>query len=176
MTELVEDDLVARLRDDVKRAATVDMWLPRGSLRNLPALLPELTAVRNGDSGAESVTVWVEPDPDGHLPVEALQARWEGVNIRACLPVLESCAVLGDVVWSSSEPLLGTEPGVVLRTEYRAFADAARRAQRRRPGAGVPGSGQLGEDCGHCRRMLVRYEQDRRGRTDLRHECASCGA
>lgn len=168
-TELIEDELVERLRDDIKQAATVDMWLPRGSLRALPSLLPELSSL------AERATIWVEPDKDGYLPVEALQARREGVNIRACLPILESSAIVGDVVWSSSESLLGSNPGVVLRTEHRAFADAARRAQRRRPGAGAPGSGQFGDDCGRCRRMLIRYERDRRGRIGLRYECSACG-
>ncbi|GAA4207280.1 hypothetical protein GCM10022252_70710 [Streptosporangium oxazolinicum] len=174
MTELIDEDLVERLRTDIKRAATVDMWLPRGSLRALPSLLPELTSIC-GDS-SEAVTIWVEPERDGYLSVEALQARREGVNIRPCLPILESSAIVGDVVWSSSTSLLGMEPGLVLRTEHRAFADAARRAQRRRPGSGAPGSGQLGDDCGRCRRMLIRYEQDRRGRTGLRYECAACKA
>lgn len=64
----------------------------------------------------------------------------------------------------------------MLRTQHRAFAEAVRRAQRRRPGGGAPGSGQLGDDCGRCRRMLIRYEQGRRGGPDLRYECASCGS
>ncbi len=174
MTELIDEDLVERLRADIKRAATVDMWLPHGSHHALPLLLPELTSV-HGD-GSEAVTIWMEPERDGYLSVEALQARREGVNIRPCLPILESSAIIGDVVRSSSASLLGKEPGLVLRTEHRAFAGAARRAQRRRPGAGAPGSGQLGDDCGRCRRMLIRYEQDRRGRTGLRYECAACGA
>ncbi|MEV4078776.1 DEAD/DEAH box helicase [Nonomuraea fuscirosea] len=174
-TELIEDDLVDRLRDDIKRATTIDMWLPGRSLQVLPLLLPVLTAIRVDSSESEPVTIWVEPEPDGHLPLEALQARREGINIRPCLPILESSAVLGDVVWSASNSLLATAPGVVLRTEHRAFADAARRAQRRRQGAGAPGSRQLGDDCGRCRRMLVRYEQDPRGRTALRYECSACG-
>ncbi|GAA4912581.1 hypothetical protein GCM10023334_012110 [Nonomuraea thailandensis] len=173
ITELIEDDLFGRLQDDITRAATVDMWLPRGSLSLLPRLLPALTSVPSGDS--EAVTIWVEPVRDGHLPDEALQARRERVNIRPCMPILESSAIIGNVVWSSSTSLLSSHPGVVLRTEHRAFADAARRAQRRRPSAGAPGSGQLGDDCGRCRRMLVRYEQDRRGRAGLRYECAACG-
>ena len=161
-----------RMRADIKRAATVDMWLPRGSHRALPSLLPELTSIRG--NGSEAVTIWMEPERDGYLSIEALQARREGVNIRPCLPILESSAIIGDVIWSSSASLLGTEPGLVLRTEHRAFADAARRAQRRCSGAGAPGSGQLGDDCGRCRRMLIRYERDRRGRADLRYECAAC--
>ncbi|MFI7445805.1 DEAD/DEAH box helicase [Nonomuraea indica] len=174
MTELVGEDLVKRLQDDIARAATIDMWLPRGPLTLLPRLLPALKSVRS--EGSEAVTIWVEPMRDGHLPDEALQARLERVNIRPCLPILESSAIIGDVIWSSSTSLLSSNPGVVLRTEHRAFAEAARRAQRRRPSAGAPGSGQLGDDCGRCRRMLIRFEQDRRGRPGLRYECAACAS
>ncbi|MET9244945.1 AAA domain-containing protein [Nonomuraea sp. NPDC003709] len=177
LTELIEDDdLITRLRDDIKRATTVDMWLPGSSLHAMPLLLAELTTIRADGPESEAVTIWVEPKPDGHLHLEALQARREGINIRPCLPILESSAILGDVVWSASNSLLAAAPGVVLRTEHRAFADAARRAQHRRPGAGAPSSGQHGHDCGRCGRMLIRYEQDRRGRTGLRYECSACGA
>ncbi|MBE3011914.1 AAA family ATPase [Microbispora sp. NEAU-D428] len=176
VTEHIESGIAERLREDIARAATVDMWLPETPLLGLADLLPALRSVDPDDSESEAVTVWIEPEADGHLPAEALRARREGVNIRPCVPILESCAVVGDIVWSASGSLLGPDPGVVLRTEHRAFADAVRRAQRRRPGGAgsVPGSGQLGDDCGRCRRMLVRYEQDHRGRPDLRYECPHC--
>lgn len=67
----------------------------------------------------------------------------------------------------------GPGTGVVLRTEHHAFADAVRRMQRRRSGS-APGSGRPGDDCGRCRRMLVRYEQGRAGQPDLRYECPAC--
>ncbi|WP_160330483.1 AAA domain-containing protein [Sphaerimonospora mesophila] len=172
-TKRIEGAIVERLSEDISRAAAVEMWLPGAPLLGLTALLPALQSIRNDDPESEPVTIWVEPEADGHLPIEALNARGKGVNIRPCLPILESCAVIGDVVWSSSESLLGPNPGVVLRTEHRAFADAVRRAQRRRPGV-APGSGQLGDDCGRCQRMLIRYEQGRRGQPDLRYECAAC--
>ncbi|GII60261.1 disulfide oxidoreductase [Sphaerisporangium krabiense] len=174
VTELVSAAAVAeRLGDDLARAATVEMWLPRAPLRELPGLIPALSAVRGADPETEAVTVWVEPDQDGYLPAEALRARREGVNIRPLTPILESGAVIGDVVWSSSGTLLGGTPGVVFRTEHRVFADAVRRAQRRRSGR-IPGTGQLGDDCGRCQRMMVRTEAGRRGGTDLRYECAVC--
>ncbi|GAA3813252.1 hypothetical protein GCM10022226_37460 [Sphaerisporangium flaviroseum] len=172
-TEDVQGGVMDWLSDDLARAATVEMWLPRAPLRELPALLPALRRIRNEDPDTEAVTIWVEPEPDGYLPAEALRARQEGINVRPLTPILESGAVIGDVVWSSSTSLLGTDPGVVLRTEHRAFADAVRRAQRRRSGI-APGSGQLGDDCGRCQRMLIRYEAGVRGQPDLRYECAAC--
>ncbi|MEU7890868.1 AAA domain-containing protein [Microbispora bryophytorum] len=172
-TQHVEGSVVERLNDDITRAGTVEMWLPAAPLRALPALVPALRLLPDNDADKEAVTIWVEPEPDGHLSVAGLQALREGINIRPCQPIRESLAVIGDVVWSSSASLLGPKPGVVLRTEDRAFADAVRRAQRRRPGA-APGSGQPGDDCGRCRRTLIRYEHERWGQTDLRYECAAC--
>ncbi|WP_157594080.1 hypothetical protein [Streptosporangium amethystogenes] len=172
-TEHVESAIVDRLKDDLARAGTVEMWLPRALLRELPVLLPALRSIRNEHPGTEAVTIWVEPDPDGYLSAEALRARREGINVRPLVPILESGAVIGDIVWSSTGSLLGTDPGVVLRTEHSAFADAVRRAQRRSPGA-APGSGQLGDDCGRCQRMLIRYEAGRRGQPDLKYECHTC--
>ncbi|WTZ28352.1 DNA2/NAM7 family helicase [Microbispora sp. NBC_01389] len=173
VTERVTSGIDERLRDDIGRAATVDMWLPGSPVRGLIDLLPALREIRHDDPESEAVTVWVEPEADGHVPTEAMYARREGVNVRPCLPILESCAVIGDVVWSAGESLLGPYPGVVLRTEHRAFADAVRRMQRRRSGM-APGSGRLGDECGRCRRMLVRYEQTRTGQPDVRYECPAC--
>lgn len=173
VTERVTSGIVDRLRGDIRGAATVDMWLPGAPIRGLIELLPALRSIRDDDPESEAVNIWVEPEADGHLPTEALYARREGVNVRPCLPVLESCAVIGDVVWSAAGSLLGPSTGVVLRTEHHAFADAVRRMQRRRSGS-APGSGRPGDDCGRCRRMLVRYEQGRAGQPDLRYECPAC--
>lgn len=138
----------------------------------LPPLLVVLKSVpRDGD--AEAVTLWVETDSDGQAPAEALYARREGVNIRPVAPVLESFAVIGSVVWSSSKSLLGPAPGVVLRTENGALADAIRRVQRRRSDL-APGTGQLGQECGRCERMLIRYETSLPGGPAIRHECRHC--
>jgi hypothetical protein len=172
VTEHVESGIVQRLGEDIARAQSVDMWLPGTRLDHLPAVLPMLRMVPRGEN-SEAITVWVEPQPDGHLPTEALQARREGINIRPVLPILESLAVIGDAVWSSSGSLLGPQPGVVLRTEDRSLADAVRRAQRRRSGP-APGSGQLGDNCGRCMRMLIRYEIGPRGQHAISHECFAC--
>ena len=172
VTRLITTDLVQRMRADLSRAKTVDMWLPRAAPVNLPPLLAELKAVPRARD-AESVTIWMEPDQDGHLPVEALQAKREGINIRPISPVLESFAIIGDVVWSASESLLGPRPGTVLRTEHGELAAAVRRIQRRRSDI-VPGTGQLGQECGRCQRMLVRFETSLRGTPELRHECQAC--
>ncbi|WP_203982379.1 AAA domain-containing protein [Sphaerisporangium rufum] len=172
-TELVGGGLVERLRQDLARAETVEMWLPRAPLRHLAPLLPALRSIRGKDAETEAVTLWVEPEPDGYLPAEALRARREGINVRPLTPIHESGAVIGDAVWSASAALLGTAPGLVLRTEHAALAGAVRRAQRRRPG-GAPGTGQLGDDCGRCRRMLIRYEAGPRGGTDIRYACPAC--
>ena len=177
-TERIEpEDLVERLKADLARAGTVDMWLPGHLVGSFTDLIPALRSIPDGDAQSEPVTIWVEPEPDGHLPGPALHARNEGINVRPCTPILESGAVIGDVVWSAAESLCGPNPGLVLRTEHRAFADAVRRAQRRRPGTGpggAPGSGQRGDQCGRCQRMLIRYEWGRFGAPDLRYECAAC--
>lgn len=177
VTERVEGGLVERLRTDISRADTVEMWLPGPLLHSFTDLVPALRSIRYQDAETEAVTIWVEPEPDGHLPAPALHARSEGINIRPLRPILESGAVIGDVVWSASDSLCGPNPGVVLRTEHHGLADAVRRAARRRPRTGpgsAPGSGEPGDQCGRCQRMLVRYEHGRLGEPDLRYECASC--
>lgn len=175
VTERVaRDEMRTRLAKDIEAAASVDMWLPVGPLVGLRDLLPALTSLPPGDEQNQPCTIWLEPEGDGYLPAQALQARREGVNIRPCTPVLESVAVVGDVVWSAGSSLLGPDPGIVLRTENRGFADLVRRTQRRRRSDLVPGSGQLGEDCGRCQRMLVRVESFRHGAADVRHVCLMC--
>lgn len=146
----------------------------RRAAGGLPLLLPALAALPGAAGDLRPDTVWVEPDRDGYPPAEAVQARRAGVNIRLATPILESSAVVGDVVWSAGGSLLGPNPGVVLRTENRAFADLVRRTQRRKRSEAKPGTGQLGEDCGRCQRMLVRYELPSRGAPDVRHECPAC--
>ncbi|GGM27887.1 AAA domain-containing protein [Dactylosporangium sucinum] len=172
-TERITNGVVKRLKRDLDRASTVDIWLPRTPLVGMRELIPHLRLITATGSNAEPVTVWVEPDRDGYLSAEVLATKRAGVNVRPCTPILESLAVVGDVVWSSTRSLLGPDPGVVLRTEHRAFADAVRRAQRRRPGV-APGSGQTADDRGHCRRTLVRFELPRRGDPHITYACASC--
>ncbi|WP_189194171.1 DEAD/DEAH box helicase [Micromonospora fulviviridis] len=167
-------EVLPRLREDIANATAVDMWLPSAPLVGLPKLLPALRSLPAAHGEIQSNTIWVEPDGDGYLPAEALHARREGVNIRPCTPILESSAVVGDIVWSAGASLLGSDPGVVLRTESPGFADLVRRTQRRRRSAAVPGTGQLGDECGRCQRMLVRLELPRRGAPDVRYECLSC--
>ncbi|MDG4829336.1 AAA domain-containing protein [Solwaraspora sp. WMMD1047] len=172
--QIASSEVWSRLNEDIARAANVEMWLPADPLVGLPKVLPALRSLPAVNGEVHSSTVWIEPDRDGYLPAEALHARREGVNIRPCLPILESSAVVGDVVWSAGASLLGPDPGVVLRTESAPFADLVRRTQRRKRSAAVPGSGQLGDDCGRCQRMLVRFELLHRGSPDLRYECPSC--
>ncbi|QGN48635.1 AAA family ATPase [Micromonospora sp. WMMC415] len=173
VTRQVSGDITGLLRDDLAGAGSVEMWLPRAPLVGLRPLIPSLKLVAEQDVDTEPVTVWVEPDPDGYLSAEAMEAKRGGVNMRPCVPILESSAVIDDVVWTSTGSLLGPDPGVVLRTRHAAFADAVRRAQRRRPGI-APGSGQLGDDCGRCSRTLVRFEVGRRGLPTVGYGCLHC--
>ncbi|MBM7084581.1 DEAD/DEAH box helicase [Micromonospora humidisoli] len=173
VTRRITGDVTGPLGDDLAKATSVEMWLPRAPLVRLHPLIPALKMIAEQDVDTEPVTVWVEPDPDGYLSAEAMEARRGGVNIRPCTPILESGAVIDDVVWTSTGSLLGPEPGVVLRTRHAAFADAVRRAQRRRPGV-APGSGQLGDDCGRCARTLVRFEVGRRGLPTVGYRCPRC--
>ncbi|MGI5246655.1 hypothetical protein [Dactylosporangium sp. CA-139066] len=83
-------------------------------------------------------------------------------------------ATAHQTLWSAGGSLLGPNPGVVLRTENRAFADLVRRTQWWKRSQHVPGTGQLGDDCGRCQRMLVRYELPTRGAPDVRYECPAC--
>ncbi|RAO51529.1 Exodeoxyribonuclease V [Micromonospora saelicesensis] len=173
VTRRASGDVSRLLRDDLAGARSVEMWLPRAPLVGLRSLLPSLKLIAEQDVETEPVTIWVEPDPDGYLSAEATEAKRGGVNIRPCVPILESSAVIDDVVWTSTGSLLGPNPGVVLRTQHGAFADAVRRAQRRRPGI-APGSGQLGDDCGRCFRTLARFEVGRRGLPTVGYGCPVC--
>lgn len=173
VTEQVTGGVVDLLLEDLLGARTVEMWLPRAPLTRMRPLIPSLKLIAEQDVETEPVTIWVEPDPDGYLPAEALEAKRRGLNIRPCVPILESSAVIDDVVWTSTESLISPDPGVVLRTKHAGFADAVRRAQRRRPGI-APGSGQLGADCGHCQRDLVRFEVSRRGLPTVGWGCMNC--
>ncbi|MEU0559375.1 AAA domain-containing protein [Dactylosporangium sp. NPDC006015] len=168
------ESVLRRLCGDISNAATVEMWLPTAPLVGLQTLLPALRALPPAEGDARPDTIWIEPERDGFPPAEALHARRQGVNIRLCTPILESSAVIGDVVWSAGGSLLGPDPGVVLRTQNRAFADLVRRTQRRKRSQTVPGTGQLGDDCGRCRRLLVRFELPSRGTTDMRYHCPAC--
>ncbi|WP_431975585.1 AAA domain-containing protein [Micromonospora haikouensis] len=173
VTRRVTDDITGLLGDDLAEASSVEMWLPRAPLVGLRPLIPLLKLIAEQDVDTEPVTVWVEPDPDGYLSAEAMEARRGGVNVRPCTPILESSAVIDDVVWTSTGSLLGPDPGVVLRTRHASFADAVRRAQRRRPGV-APGSGQLGDECGRCARTLARFEVGRRGLPTVGYGCPRC--
>lgn len=168
VTEHVTRHLIDRLRLDLRRAATVDMWLPRADLVNLPPLIHHLKTVPAGRA-----TIWVEPDAHGGLPAQALQAWREGVNIRPLTPMPESFAVIGDVVWSAANALLGPAPGEILRTEHPALAAAIRHAQRRRSTL-APGSGRPAQRCARCSRPLVRLETSALGLPVIRHECHAC--
>lgn len=172
-TERIENGLIDSLSADLARATSVEMWLPRAPLIGLHALVPALKWISQGDGNVDPVTIWVEPNVDGQFPTEAAAAKHDGINIRACSPILQSSAVIGDVVWSSTKSLLSPSPGVVLRTESHALADAVRRTQRRRS-VTAPGSGQLGDDCGRCARPLVRFELSRRGLPMISYGCAVC--
>lgn len=171
---VVPEEVLPRLREDLALASTVEMWLPASPLVGMPKLLPDLLSLQATEGELRPETIWLEPDGDGYLPAEALHARREGLNIRPCAPIRESSVVIGDVVWSGGASLLGPDPGIILRTESTAFADLVRRTQRRKRSARVPGTGQLGDDCGRCQRMLVRFELPRRGAPDVRYECPSC--
>ncbi|WP_327025751.1 DEAD/DEAH box helicase [Micromonospora sp. NBC_01739] len=173
VTQRVTGDVITLMRDDLAEAGSVEMWLPRAPLVGLHPLIASLKLIAEQDVQTEPVTIWVEPDPDGYLSAEALEAKRRGLNIRPCLPILESSAVIGDVVWTATGSLLGPDPGVVLRTRHPAFTDAVRRAQRRRPGT-APGSGQLGDECGRCERTLVRFEVGRRGLPTVGYGCPTC--
>ncbi|BBH71836.1 hypothetical protein ACTI_85210 [Actinoplanes sp. OR16] len=173
--ELVRpDDVLSRLEEDIREAESLEIWLAAGSSADLPNLLPALRSVERASDDVEPITIWVEPDREGFLPVEALHVRRAGVNVRACTPIIESSAVIGDVVWSASRSLLDPNPGVVLRTVNKPFADLVNRTQRRKKSDAAPGTGQRGEDCGRCRRPLVRQEIPRRGIPMVVYECLSC--
>lgn len=173
VTRRVSGSVTELLAKDLIGARSVEMWLPRAPLVELPALIPSLKLIAEQDLQTEPVTIWCEPDPDGYLSPEATQAKRAGINMRPCLPILESSAVIDDVVWTSTGSLLGPDPGVVLRTPHPAFADAVRRAQRRRPGV-APGSRQLGDECGRCSRSLIRFEVGRRGLPTVGWGCLLC--
>ena len=70
--------LVERLRADLRRTTTVDMWLPRAELVNLPPLLAELTAVPRGREGERSGTSATPATAPCHDPADQTASRYAG--------------------------------------------------------------------------------------------------
>ncbi|MEU8242239.1 AAA domain-containing protein [Actinoplanes missouriensis] len=171
---VASEDVVSRLIEDIHAADNVEIWLPAGPLNALPELLPALISRPVTKQNPEPITIWVEPERDGHLPAQAMRIQQAGINIRACTPILESSAVIGEAVWSSSRSLLDPWSEVVLRTQSKPFADLVNRTQRRKKSDHAPGTGQRGEKCGRCRRPLVRREMPRRGVPAIGYDCLSC--
>lgn len=165
VTNIVTDP-VASVATALNHAESAEMFLPRTTPTALNRLLTLVEAGR-----LHHVTVWLSPeDADG--PAARLLER-AGAFPRALEPLRESLVVTEDTVITASGPLLGIAPRSVLVTKHRDLAESVRRVVRRRDGGHVPGSGRHGEQCGRCRRHLVRIESPRFG---ARYECLTCDA
>jgi len=165
VTNIVTDP-VAAVAAALNHAESAEMFLPRTTPTALNRLLTLVEAGR-----LHHVTVWLTPeDSDG--PAARLLER-AGAFPRALEPLRESLVVTEDTVITASGPLLGIAPRSVLVTQHRDLAESVRRVVRRRDGGHVPGSGRHGEQCGRCRRHLVRIESPRFG---ARYECLTCDA
>ncbi len=144
-----------RLCHDIDSAGTtIEIWSERIDDRRIAPLIPHLVAA--ADRGC-TTTVWFHPTSGGDTPAGLARLRRSDVLLRPCTPVRESLAVLDNVVWASSDALLGPEPGTIARLDHAALATAVLRVTRRRDSAGIAGSGRPAEEC-KCGRLQVRDE------------------
>ena len=104
-----------------------------------------------------TTTVWHHPTVDGEIPPGLAGLDRSDVILRPCTPVRESLAVLDDVVWASSDALLGPVPGTVVRLDHSNLAAAVLRATRRRDSVDIAGSGRPAGRCA-CGRLQIRDE------------------
>lgn len=124
------------------------------------AMMPLLAPLRNS-SQRVPVSIWFNPERNGDLPTPLTHLTRSDVYLRPAIPLHESMAVVGSVVWSSAQPLLSDGPGVWLRTEHAGLAEAARMVVRRRTTGRAQGSDQPAERC-QCGRPLARVEEFKR--------------
>jgi hypothetical protein len=171
--QLLRDQLAAtldveRLRADIERASgAIEVWSRRIDLDVILALAPSLRAAAVRDV---TTSIWYEPGRDDAVPDALDPLLRSEVMLRPLLPVRESHAVIGDVVWASSEALLSPAPGAVIRRDDPGLAEAVLRMTRRRSFHDNPGTGAPAARCG-CGRPLVRDERWRVGSV-----CLACDA
>ncbi|MDN5748719.1 MAG: AAA domain-containing protein [Pseudonocardia sp.] len=144
-----------RMSDDIDRAnSTIEIWSERIDDGRVAPLVPHLA-----DSAKRgcTTTVWFHPTSGGDVPPGLAGLRYSDVLLRPCTPVRESLAVLGDVVWASSDALLGPAPGTIARLDHADLAAAVLRVTRRRDSVGIGGSGRPADTC-RCGRLQIRDE------------------
>ena len=158
-----------RMRDDIDRAtSTIEIWSELIDENRVARLAPHLTAAA---ARGCTTTVWHHPTGDGDIPPGLAGLRRSDVLLRPCTPVRESLAVLDDVVWASSDALLGPIPGTVVRLDHSDLAVAVLRVTRRRDSAGIAGSGRPADRCA-CGRLQIRDEAI----LPARPSCRACDA
>ncbi|GAA2566215.1 hypothetical protein GCM10010210_47120 [Pseudonocardia hydrocarbonoxydans] len=166
--DLGQPDL-ERMRADIDRAeSTIEIWSELVDDDVAARLVAHLAAA--ADRGC-TTTVWHHPTSGGDIPPGLAGLRHSDVLLRPCTPVRESLAVLDDVVWASTDALLGYFPGTVLRLDHPELAAAVLRATRRRNTPGIAGSGRMADRCG-CGRLQIRDETT----LPARPSCRACDA
>ncbi len=120
------------------------------------------------------VSIWYRAaDPTSGYRVET-PLRHHHTMLHPLQPIRESCIVADSVVWSGTRPILGKNPGTLLRTDHKALAEAVRRQLLRRTHGDAPGTGEHGVRCS-CGRIRVREEVRGGPRTGVHSVCSECG-
>lgn len=118
------------------------------------------------------ISLWYRPD-DRCADTLERPLRYHHTMLHPMRPVQESCVVVDSIVWSASGPILGRDPGVLLRTDHAPLADALRRQLLRRTVAGVPGTGEHAEQCA-CGSLRTREEVLGGPRAGVHSSCRTC--
>ncbi|MFD3593207.1 DEAD/DEAH box helicase [Nocardia sp. NPDC058640] len=121
-----------------------------------------------------TVSIWYRADDPTSGPRVETPLRHHHTMLHPLRPVRESCIIADSTVWSATGPILGSNPGTLLRTVHPAFADALRRLQLRRSVRDAPGTGQHGVLCA-CGRLRVREEINGGPRSGVLSVCITCG-
>lgn len=135
--------------------------------RQLVARLAELPST-------VKISLWYRADDKSSDYLVETPLRHHHTMLHPLLPVYESCVIVDNIVWSATRPILGTDPGVVLRTDHDDLAKAVRRQLLRRTLNGVPGTGEHGLRCA-CGRLRARAEVRGGPRAGVHSVCRPCG-
>lgn len=165
----LEQNLVPVL-DDISRATeSIDIFTAATN----GSLTCELVEILTRLPDSVKVSLWYRSDAPTSAGRVEHPLRHHHTMLHPLNPVHESCIIADGIVWSATRPILGTDPGTLLRTEHPALAAAVRRQLLRRTLNDAPGTGEHGLRCG-CGRIRVRTEVRGGPRQGVRSVCRAC--
>ncbi len=160
---------LALLCDDIAHAAdSVQIFSATVDGPVTPSILDVLTNLPD----RVKIEFWFGPSSIGSLVERAL--RDHHTTLHPLQQCRESFVVTDSVLWSAQAPILGRDPGVLLRSEHPDLAQAVRRQSLRRHINGVPGTGDDPERCA-CGTLRMRAEINGGPRAGIRSVCPRCG-